>query len=71
MLLGLLFLFLHTSFHRVGGLIIVVLVLALAELVFEIIQFTGHKKRYLTDFWNWLDVFRIMFTIAYFVIFWI
>ncbi len=67
--LGLIFLFLHTSFWRVGGLLVPVLALAIAELVMEIIQFTGNKRRYLCTFWNWLDVFRILFTLAYFVLF--
>ena len=65
------FLFLHTSFFRRGGLLVPLLLLGIVEFVIEVIQFFGNKRRYLTDFWNWLDIFRILFTVAYFVLFWI
>ena len=71
LLIGLLFLFLHTSFWRIGGLLVPVLLLSFSELVIEVIQFTGNRRRYLLTFWNWLDIFRILFTVAYFVVFFI
>lgn len=47
------------------------LILSINEFVIEVIQFTGNKRRYLCTFWNWLDIFRILFTLAYFIVFFI
>ena len=68
LLVGLVFLFLHASFFRNAYILVPLLLIQLWSFMTEIIDFSRRKCGYFTDFWNWFDLSRMIFSLVHFVL---